>query len=256
MHGKNLITSVMNFILFIAFFAMSHISYANEVVAKRQFTFGYIEFPPFYYTDENGEAAGPLIDMAKALGDEVGFEVVPISLPPKRAVRLVAQGDVDLWFGLATNDRYNNNVYISRAPLDRLELRVYSTKPMGGFEDKTDLRGKSLVIQRGYSYGGLIHYISDVKNNIDVVRVGDIFQAFEVLKVRDLDYFLAYARPAGKALLRSPVEGLESRILSSLDVHITLHKKIVGADQLMKDLEAAQARLYPTIESIYGLEPK
>ncbi len=220
---------------------------------KPTLTFGYIEFPPFYYTDTEGKAVGPLVDMAEAIGEEVGFDLIHVSLPPKRAVLLVGQGDVDLWFGLASNESYNDQVYISKDPLDQLELRAYSLKGMDLFDDVKSLNGKSVVIERGYSYGGLVHYVNDPKNNIDVVRVGDIFQAFKVLEVRDLDYFLSYTRPANRALVKSPVKNLSSRILSSLKVHITLHKDIDGAAELMEKIEKAQRKLFPTVESIYGV---
>ncbi len=210
-------------------------------------TFGYIEFAPFYHTYPDGQGRGPFIDMARELGAAIGYDIKPVSLPPKRAVKLVGSGEVDFWFGLATNELYNDNVYISKEPIDHLELRAYSTKPMGTFSGRDDLAGKSIVIIRGYSYGGLRDFIYDPKNEIYAVQVSSMEQALKVLDVRELDYVLGYTRPVSKALQKYPLPEIDSRIISSLDIHMTLHKDVENAKQLMEGLEKFQLNNFPPV---------
>ncbi len=215
---------------------------------KPVLTFGYIEFAPFYSTHPDGQGRGPFIDMARELGDAIGYDIKPVSLPPKRAVKLVGSGEVDFWFGLATNELYNDNVYISKEPIDHLELRVYSIKPMGKFNGREDLVGKSVVILRGYTYGGLREFILDPKNEIYAVQVSSLVQGLRVLDVRELDYVLGYTRPVSEALQKYPLPDMDSRIISSLDIHMTLHKDIDNSKKLMADLEKFQLSNFPPVK--------
>ncbi len=231
------------------FFGLTLMAWTNYAFAdKPVLTFGYIEFAPFYSTYPDGQGRGPFIDMARELGAAIGHDIKPVSLPPKRAVKLVGSGEVDFWFGLATNALYNDNVYISKEPIDRLELRAYSIKPMGSFNGRDDLVGKSIVIVRGYTYGGLRDFINDEKNEIYAVQVSNIVQALKVLDIRELDYVLGYTRPMSKALQEYPLPEINSRILSSLDIHMTLHKNINNSKKLMEGLEKFQLNHFPSVE--------
>ncbi len=217
---------------------------------KPSLTFGYIEFAPFYSTSPDGKARGPFIDMARRLGEAIGYDIIPVALPPKRAVKLVGSGEVDLWFGLATNTLYNDNVYISKEPIDHLELRAYSMQAMTTFTSRQDLVGKSVVVTRGYSFGGLRAFIDDPKNEIYVVQVSNLAQAFKVLKIRDLDYVIGYTRPVAKILKEYPMPGISSRVLSSLDIHVTLYKGVENANQLMEDFERFQKKHFSSMADV------
>lgn len=206
-------------------------------------TFGYIAFPPYYYTDEKGEAQGHLIDLANDIAAEAGYSMEYIPLPTKRALLSVASGEIDLWFGLSTIDVYKDHVLISENPIDRLELRVYSTKDMTGFHDKHDLIGKSVVILRGYSYGGLLDFIEDPANKIYTMRVTSHDQALSVLATRNIDYMIDYARIVESAKIKFPVPNLKSRVLSTLDVHINLSNKIENAEQVLQQLSEAYQKI-------------
>lgn len=205
--------------------------------------FGYIEFPPYYYTDEKGKAQGHLIDLANNIAREAGYAIDYIPLPTKRALLSVANGEVDLWFGLSTIDVYKDNVLISEHPIDRLELRVYSTKDMKDFHDKRDLIGKSVVILRGYSYGGLLDFIEDPANKIYTIRVTSHDQALSVLATRNIDYMIDYARIVESAREKYPVQNLKSRVLSTLDVHINLSKKMENAEKVLERLDKAYKKI-------------
>lgn len=205
--------------------------------------FGYIEFPPYYYTDENGEAKGHLIDLAYELAAKAGYSIKTVPQPTKRALRSVASGEIDLWFGLSTIEVYKDHVLISDHPIDRLELRAYSTKAISQFHDHHDLVGKNVVILRGYSYGGLLDFIEDPKNNIDLMRVTSHAQALKVLETRKMDYMLDYARIVESAREEYPIKVLYSRVLYTLDVHITLSKKLHDAKGVMTKLQNAFLQL-------------
>lgn len=223
-----------------ALLVFSSIALAND---RPSLTFGYIEFPPYYYTDEKGGAQGHLIDLANDIAREAGYDIEYIPLPTKRALLSVANGEIDLWFGLSTIDVYKDHVLISERPIDRLELRVYATKDMKDFRDKRDLIGKSVVILRGYSYGGLLDFIEDPANKIYTIRVTSHDQALSVLATRNIDYMVDYARIVESARAKYPVPNLKSRVLSTLDVHINLSKKMDNAEKVLERLDEAYKKI-------------
>lgn len=223
-----------------ALLIFSSIALADD---RPSLTFGYIEFPPYYYTDEKGGAQGHLIALANDIAKEAGYDIEYIPLPTKRALLSVANGEIDLWFGLSTIDVYKDHVLISEHPIDRLELRVYSTKDMEGFHNKYDLIGKSVVILRGYSYGGLLDFIEDPANKIYTIRVTSHDQALSVLATRNIDYMIDYARIVESAREKYPVPTLKSRVLSTLDVHINLSNKMDNAKKVLERLGEAYKKI-------------
>ncbi|NIB38584.1 transporter substrate-binding domain-containing protein [Pseudomaricurvus alkylphenolicus] len=200
-------------------------------------TFGYIEFAPYYYTDHQGAPRGPLIDLARKLALETGYQLRPVSLPAKRAVKMVASGEVDLWFGLSTISLYNDNVLISSKPVDQLELRVYSRDCLEHFDNFRQLSGKKVVILRGYTYGGLIDYINTAQNRVEALEVRDPHQAVRVLVGRKMDYLLSYSLPMAAAMQRMSHVALNSRVLDHFNVHVTVHKDLPDAKQIMASFE-------------------
>lgn len=202
-------------------------------------TFGYMEFPPHYYTGPTGQAEGYLIDLIHELASSSGYQVKPILLPPKRAVRMVAAGEVDLWFGLPNIAIYKDRVLISKHPIEQLNLRVYSPKPIPDFQGKDQLVGKSIVVMRGYTYGGFINFLNDPLNKISLFKVSDHHQGLRVLVGRNMDYLIDYQRTVDRVMHKANVPPLYSRELSSIDVYLTVFRGLQDAKKIMANLEGA-----------------
>ncbi len=212
----------------------------------KELTFGYMEFPPHYYTGQSGKAEGYLIDLIHELAAISGYKVKPILLPPKRAVRMVAAGKVDLWFGLPTIAIYKDRVLISKSPVEQLTLKLYSTNPITDFRGRDQLAGKSIVVMRGYTYGGLIDFIKDPQNNISLLQVSDHHQGLRVLVGRKMDYLIDYERTVDMVIDKANVPPLYSYELSSIDVYLTVFRGLKNAEEIMAKLEGAFLHNPPT----------
>ncbi len=210
-------------------------AYADD----NELTFGYMEFPPHYYTGQSGKAEGYLIDLIYELAAISGYKVKPILLPPKRAVRMVAAGKVDLWFGLPSIAIYKDRVLISKNPVEQLTLKLYSSKPIVDFRGKEQLVGKTVVAMRGYTYGGLIDFIKDPKNNISLIQVSDHHQGLRVLVGRKMDYLIDYERTVDMVIDKANVPPLYSHELYSIDVYLTVFRGLKNGEEIMAKLEGA-----------------
>ncbi len=59
-----------------------------------------IEFPPFYYQDENGQWTGLEVELAEALLKEAGLKPEYVPLPWSRALKSMEVGEAELMMNL------------------------------------------------------------------------------------------------------------------------------------------------------------
>ncbi len=185
----------IRFLLFTMIIIASIESHSTETLRA-----GYIEFPPFYYTDKNGNAQGNITELTKKIATRAGFKVSFHSYPPKRLAKNLVDGDVDFWIGLSTLENFPGNTEISSVPVVSEILRAYSTKPMPEIKAKSDLNGNHIIVLHGYSYGDWFSYIQDPKNNITYESAIKHDQALRMLFSHRVDYLLDYQLPVSLAL--------------------------------------------------------
>jgi len=98
-----------------------------------------IEFPPFYYQDENGQWTGLEVELAEALLKEAGFTPEFVSLPWSRALKAMEVGEVQLMMNLAkTPEREEYMNFIGAERTSRMALVVneqYKDEPIDHVDD-------------------------------------------------------------------------------------------------------------------------
>lgn len=68
---------------------------------------GYVEFPPYTYTDADGRAAGSVIDLATAVFANAGYSLASAqSAPARRVIQGVAEGEYDVFLGIKTPEPF------------------------------------------------------------------------------------------------------------------------------------------------------
>ncbi|MFL0798990.1 MAG: transporter substrate-binding domain-containing protein [Agarilytica sp.] len=213
--------------------------------AQQHLRMGYVEFEPYYYTDSNGEVKGHLVDLGDRLAKHAGFTLEYQSYPVKRLAKYVVSGEVDIFFGMPTLTSFSEGALISSMAIDQIQLQAYTLSPMPPINKKEDLKGKRILILRGYSYGDWIHYIKDPKNNIDF-RIADTHkQALRMLVRRDIDYLLDYKLPINHAARKLNLPDLHSNNIITFGPHMMVSKKTKNAKEVMEKLEAAFEELFP-----------
>ena len=120
-----------------------------DVKAKGTLVMGFDEeYPPMGFVDENGECVGFDIDLAKALGEELGLEVEfkPIDWDAK--VMELDAGNIDcIWNGLSISPEREEEMDFTRPYLANEQLIiVLSDSTVSGI---ADLEGLTVGLQRG-----------------------------------------------------------------------------------------------------------
>lgn len=199
---------------------------------------GYIEFPPYTYTDKNGIPQGSLIDLASKVFPAAGYEWSAVSYPVRRLATYIGSGDLDIWIGLKTLPEFKGKAYIGNTIITELILRAYTRGDMPPIIKKEELMGKSVIIMRGYSYGGWITFIENPQNNINFIKTNKHAAAFNMLKAGRADYLLDYEEPSEMALSNISIPDLKFNQISSLPCYFIVSGKRLDGQKIINRLEA------------------
>ncbi|OAN44087.1 amino acid ABC transporter [Paramagnetospirillum marisnigri] len=188
-------------------------------------------------TDENGDPENPLLRLAAAMFDKAGIPWHAKRYPAARMFNYLNDGTAE--FSMLVNaPSLKECCLLSRSPVASTDLRVYHLPGKPPVKTKEDLIGKRIITIRGYSYGGLLSFISDPANNISNNTAIKHETAFSMLEAGRGDYLLDYTGPALEVLSARPIPGVQYETLSRLDVFLVLAKSYPDAQAVMNRLEA------------------
>ncbi|WP_408955943.1 methyl-accepting chemotaxis protein [Natroniella sp. ANB-PHB2] len=199
----------------------------EKLFDKFNIILGYVDMPPFTYTNENGEAAGLIIKKARRVFEKAGIKVIEREYPVERILKGLSSGGVDFWCGVEISS-LKDDAYYGKQIIETLEMNIYAIgNKSKEVKTREDLRGKSIVIMKGYNYGGWGTYIRDESNNVKFQEAATHEQALRILKRGGVDYLLDYAYPIEKALKNSDliVSNLKKYTINKLDIYIITSKK-------------------------------
>jgi len=150
-------------------------------------------FPNGWMYDNNGKVAGLRLEFFGKIARHAGYKWRGKLFPAKRLMTNLVQGRVDVSM-LVLNPMLNNPTLIltGKEPIYTENLNIYSPKYPSSVRFRTDLRGKQIVVMRGYGYGGFKDWLNDPQNQIQQVEVDGFDQAISMLIKRNLDYALLY----------------------------------------------------------------
>lgn len=208
---------------------------------------GYIEFPPMTYTDGQGNPAGIVIDITSKTLKKAGYKWTAQSLPTNRMAEMLTQGHVQLWIGLSTLPQFKDKTYVGEAIVEKLILRAYTKGKREPILKQEDLLGKTLLILRGYSYGGWINFIKDPINQINFIEFDSHEEAFKGLKIfskgKKNCYLLNYKHPSDILLKTQNFPGIQFNDISSLNIHFVVTRQMHGAKIVLDKIETAFLKL-------------
>ncbi len=216
---------------------------AGLASAAKTVEIGYIEFPPVFSTNAQGEAEGFLIDLADQVLTRAGYEWSARSFPTKRMAKELAEGGIDLWIGLSTLPEFKDTTLIGKHKVAQISLRAYVIGEKPPIASKEDLSGKNVLIMRGYSYGGWVNFIKDPASKVKFTETDSHETAFKMLKAGRADYLLDYRGPSEKALKAVDVPNLNFNEISSFGAYFVVSQKTPDAQKLLDDMETAYEAL-------------
>ena len=214
-YNKNkiyVITIIFLFTLFLSFkgFAMNSHSHGTIILL------GNKNLTPIIYSDD-GVAKGIAVDIAKAIGNEIGYDIEVMAMDWELAQIIVLNGDAD---GLLhMNPSFERNrLYDFSFPLLKSEFSIFVLDNNVSIRDINDLKGKRVGVEPGgYPSILLLEY-----DGIEMEVIYDWDTSFRDIISGDLDaiivdrwigeYELAQSKISGIKIIEKPVETQYSRI--------------------------------------------
>jgi polar amino acid transport system substrate-binding protein len=204
---------------------------------------GVLDFPPFYIVKSETDVTGSMTDVIRKTLDKAGIKYVLSGLPPKRLYKNLTDGTTDIWMGIKGVPDYEGHVLYSDIETQEIEIRLYTLKDKPLLKSLDELKGKKVIIQRGYGYGGMIKFLEDPNNNITLDPTDGHDLAFKKLLKGRSDYVLDYKQPAEATIAKEKFTGLAYSSLKSLKIQFIVSKKTPDAANLLKKIDAAYLAL-------------
>lgn len=203
------------FILLTAFFFFSGFT-ADSDGGDTLILLGNKNLAPIVY-DENGTAKGVAVDIAKAIGNELGYDIKVLATDWEQAQIMVLRGEADGLLQINPSPE-RNELYDFSGPLLKSEFSMFVLSDNVTLKSIDDLRGKNVGIEAsGYPSILLQEY-----EGINTKIIHDWGTSFRELTGGDLDaiivdrwigeYELSKSKISGIKIVDPPIETQYSRI--------------------------------------------
>ncbi|MFE8073197.1 transporter substrate-binding domain-containing protein [Marinobacteraceae bacterium S3BR75-40.1] len=199
---------------------------------------GYVEFPPFTYTSDSGEATGTLTETTRHVLEDAGIPYQFIRLPAKRLARDLISGRIQVFQGIKNHPALQGHTQASKHSLATIRLCAYSLPGQPPGHDKEMLKHKRVLTLLGYGYGSLSPFLEDPQNDIDLLSVSSRESAIEMLRKGRADYFLDYHSPASEAMKALGEKQLQADELISYPTFWVVSKAFAGSDRLLQAMDS------------------
>lgn len=196
---------------------------------------GMLDFPPYYVLGKNEEVKGGLfVDMLARIFDRAGIEYTFAGYPPKRLYSNLGKGITHVWMGTLGVAEYEGKTLVSPKKMAEINLHVFSMDKDTPLPKSLDgLKGKSVITIFGYNYGGVINFLEDSANKIILEPARTHESAFMMLKMNRAGFVLDYIEPAGEALSKLQLQGLNHAPITVLPLYLHISKTVPDAQQIM-----------------------
>lgn len=144
---------------------------------------GVISFPPFYVVNSDQTLSGIYLDILKKTLQHAQIKYRLDIYPTKRLYNNLKNGKTELFLGIKGSPEYDEHVLYSTTAISQIQMRIYAIGDMPLPETKEDIDNHKVITLRGYSYGGLINYLTDPKNNITISSTSDHRSSFLMLEL-------------------------------------------------------------------------
>ena len=158
---------------------------------------GYIEFPPYSYTDEQGRPAGHLLEFFDRVAQRAGYRTQFVEYPSYRLFRSMESGLIEMSPSLVHHPVMSPYTLSSRYLIARVLLNLY-------YQDRpppphpTDLRNARILLIQGLVYPGspLTAVAQDPANGLVMSTAPTHKAAAQMMHLQRADYLLNYQDPA------------------------------------------------------------
>ena len=232
----------MSKILLLALSALALVLSSSSIRAQ-EIKAGILIFPPYFVEHEDKPPSGIYLDLMEKTLLHAGLTYQLSIYPAKRLYTNLGSGETDLYLGIKGAPEYQGKVLYSKTSISKIQMRVYATGATPLPVTKEDINGHSISTIRGYSYGGLVSYFSDPKNNIDVSATAEHLASFQMLKNKRVDYVVNYKHPSETVLKNLSIPKVKYTNFYSVDIYFIVSKSTPNAVEVLQKIEDAYLEL-------------
>ena len=216
------------FISLVCVFAAGHLR-AEEPL--RTLNAAFLAYPPMAYVDDNGEAAGSVIELTNRVAAESGLQINWKIYPIRRIYKGLRTGEIDFWPG-------------SQAVPALSEF----TRETGSIIDPQDLREHRLILIRGYTYRAQLDQIF-AESAYRPIVTPDHAAALQLLQMGRADYLISYNDPVGEVLKTNPETGARCDVLDTWPLVYVVSSRIPEAQRVLDALNHGLQRVNAPLAS-------
>lgn len=204
---------------------------------------GTMIFPPFYVVDKDKNISGIYLDIMVKTLQHAKIRYNLDFYPTKRLYRNLKSGKTDLYLGIKGSPEYHDHVLYSTTKVSQIQMRIYATGDTPLPKTKEEINNHKIITMRGYSYGGLINYFSDPKNNIEVTSTSEHRSSFLMLKEHRADYVINYKHPSNIVLRNLDIPDLKYTNFYDAKVYFIVSKALPNAEKILEIIEESYLEL-------------
>lgn len=214
-------------------------------------TVGYYEFPPAIYSDPEGRAQGPLVDLTRRVLEQAGYQASFRGLPSGRLYTALQNGTLDLWPGAAGKPELRADTLEGREILANINLNLYHRPDTPPPTVLDSLRKRGVIIINGYNYWPQVNeMLRDPALEIRLHRTATHASALEMLKHRRADYLLDYEAPVNQALTRLGMDKLPYIQMHKVAIRFIVSRHMDDSQAVVDALDRAYAELAAAGENL------
>lgn len=149
-------------------------------------------FPP-YFEVVDGKTVGVMLDRVTAILAEAGYNTSVGLRPPPRLLQDLLAGEFDLCVIVRNPAMDASPRWISSSTsVGALNLNLYSHRDALTLKSREDLRGRAIVVMRGYSYGDLRAWLERPDNAVTLTEVNHFGAALRLVATGRVPNALLY----------------------------------------------------------------
>ncbi|MBD9482641.1 bifunctional lytic transglycosylase/amino acid ABC transporter substrate-binding protein [Pseudomonas sp. PDM14] len=205
---------------------------------------GYYEFPPYSWTDIDGQPRGSVLVLTERLLRHAGYRGKYRSLPGARLYAGLQDGSVQLWPGAGGKAELRGHTLESRNSFGEFNLALYYRSDTPPPDIPDGLAGRGIILINGYSYWKPINDMLENKAlGLKLHRTGSHAAALEMLLRKRGDFLLDYQTPTEATRKRLGISPLPHTVLQRLQSRFIVSRHAEGSAALLEALDRAYEEL-------------
>lgn len=201
----------------------------------------FLHYPPLAYLDENGEAAGRVIDMTNRIAAQSALKLDWKIYPIKRIYKGLQNGEIDIWPGSQAIPALRDTTLETPSIGIEITLCAFSLEGTPPLDTLEDLSRSQLVLIRGFTYRAQLDGILQQSVRRPIVAP-DHSAAMQLLEKGRADYLISYNDPIERALLEYPQPGSKCEVIDRWPLVYVISRQATDARDIASKLTNAYQR--------------